>query len=139
MFLVKYNWFDIEFSQARSSAPEDLEIQTAMAAHDIRRLRSNSTKTIAANKDRLKAFAQTLDSELEAELLGPISSLSSSSVVTPKSENWRDALLSCGSDAFSQLCVKTSDLMTTSMKQTTMPKETQEPTMGSVMDLDFGY
>ena len=87
-----------------------------MAAHDIRRLRSNSTKTIAANKDRLKAFAKTLDSELEAELLGPISLSLKLICSDAKSENWRDALLSCGSDAFSQLCVKTCDLMTTSIE-----------------------
>jgi len=39
-------------------------------AVDIRRQKSTSAKTIAANKDRLKAFASTIEAELEGELLG---------------------------------------------------------------------
>lgn len=94
---------------------------------------------MSANKDRLRQFSNTLNSELEEELLGPANSLSSSnSTLTAKSENWKNALLSCGSDAFSQLCVKNGDFMSTSLKRTQMPEDAA-PTKGrSIHDLDFG-
>ena len=101
--------------------------------------RSNSTKTVAANKDRLRQLSSVLNSELEEELLGPVSSLSSSNnTLTAKSENWKNALLSCGSDAFSQLCVKSSDFMSTSLKRTQLPDESGPAKGTSINDLDFG-
>ena len=93
---------------------------------DVRRQKSVSAKTVAANKDRLKVFASAIEAELEEELLGlgngvglaPVgakfsshgaSSLSSSSAassgsrITPRELNWKHSLLGCGSNAFSQL------------------------------------
>jgi len=96
-------------------------------AVDIRRQKSASAKTIAANKDRLKALASTIEAELEGELLGlgsgaagaPVGSLggggaysasaslggsrSSSTRLTQQEMNWKHSLLGCGSNAFSQL------------------------------------
>lgn len=93
---------------------------------DVRRQKSVSAKTVAANKDRLKAFASTIEAELEGELLGlgsgvglapagakssahGTSSLSSCSAsgstnrITQRELNWKHSLLGCGSNAFSQL------------------------------------
>ena len=84
---------------------------------DIRKQKSTTSKAVAANKDRLKAFSNTLDKEFEAELLGPLSF--STSIASPKIENWRNALVGCGSNAFSQLNLD-SDIMSTSLKHSPM-------------------
>ncbi len=85
---------------------------------DVRRQKSISAKTVAANKDRLKALASAIESEMEGELLGlnatnsgPLSSNASNSSIYSgaplrkplKDVNWRHCLIGCGSNAFSQL------------------------------------
>ena len=79
---------------------------------DIRRLKSNQPKTVAANKDRLQAFSSALDKEFEADLLGPLSSASA----PPKQEIWRNAIVCCGSNAFNQLNIDEADIMSVNLK-----------------------
>ena len=80
---------------------------------DIRRLKSNQPKTVAANKDKLKAFSSALDKEFEADLLGP---LSAATAAPPKQEAWRNAIVCCGSNAFDQLNIEGESVMSIILK-----------------------